>query len=91
MRKNQRKNNKLKRLNFTLGILLIFANVIFTTSLSAVNHKINVVNEKIEQQTNKNQSLTMKINELASPENVQLVAQNLGLEYNNNNIVTVTD
>lgn len=91
MRKIPKRKNKLKRLNIMLGMFLIFANVIFACSIFAVSHKIDQTQLAIEKQTNKNQSLTMKINELASPENVQLVAQNLGLEYNNNNIVTVTD
>ena len=45
--------------------------------------------KKISKQENINQSLEMKINELASLDNVQGVATTYGLEYNNSNIRVV--
>ena len=38
---------------------------------------------------NTNESLAMKINEMASLENIQSVSKNLGLAYNNENIKTI--
>ena len=49
--------------------------------------------EKLKKSVNKqekiNESLTMKVNELISLENMQLVAASEGLEYNNNNIMVI--
>ena len=42
-------------------------------------------------QEKKNESLTMKINELASLDKIQEVADDQGLSYNNDNIKTVGD
>lgn len=38
-----------------------------------------------------NQSLNMKINELASLENIKNVAASLGLDYNNNNVKVISE
>lgn len=86
----KRKMKKIVKANVTLFI----TTVLLVVCIYAVNMKtateIEKLKENISKQTNKNQSITMKINELASPENVQLVAQNLGLEYNNNNIISIS-
>ena len=89
--RRKRNNNKLFKLNIFLIVLLLFSTVIMNAGIMAIAFETEKINTQIESQTNKNQSLTMKINELASPEHVQLVAQNMGLMYNNNNIVSVTD
>ena len=47
--------------------------------------------KKISKQEDLNESLEMKINELASLDNVEAVASTLGLEYNNSNIVVVNE
>lgn len=36
-----------------------------------------------------NESLAMKINEMASLDNIQSISRNLGLAYNNENIKTI--
>ncbi len=86
----KRKMKKIMKVNIGLFIMT----VLLVVCIGAVNMKTGIEIEKlkvnINKQSNKNQSITMKINELASPENVQLVAQNLGLEYNNNNIVSIS-
>ena len=46
---------------------------------------------KIDKQALLNQSLQMKINELASLENIESVATTYGLEYNNSNIRTINE
>ena len=46
---------------------------------------------KIEKQENLNASLEMKINELASLDNIQSVAYAYGLEYNNDNIRVIEE
>ena len=44
---------------------------------------------ELTKQEKVNESLTMKVNELISLENMQLVAASNGLEYNNNNIIVI--
>ena len=43
----------------------------------------------ITEQEKKNESLTMKVNELTSFDKVKDIAKEMGLEYNNDNIVII--
>ena len=76
-----------------LSVLLILANIFGTSFsmalLSKTNIEVESMKKKISKQENINQSLEMKINELASLDNVQGVATTYGLEYNNSNIRVV--
>ena len=53
--------------------------------------EVERLNKEVTKQEKTNQSLSMKINELASLENIQAVANNEGLAYNNNNIVIINN
>ena len=44
---------------------------------------------KIDSQEKTNESLTMKVNELTSFENVKKVVEEMGLAYNNDNIIVI--
>ncbi len=83
-----------KLLTFIIG-LLIFGNIFgasFSMALlSKTNIEVESMKKKISKQEDLNESLEMKINELASLDNVEAVATNLGLEYNNSNIVVVNE
>lgn len=70
-----------------LWIISFFAKV----SLSSINVEVERLNKEVTKQEKTNQSLSMKINELASLENIQAVANNEGLAYNNNNIVIINN
>ena len=50
---------------------------------------IEEVKYNIDDQKKKNESLTMKVNELTSFENVKGVVKEMGLAYNNDNIIVV--
>lgn len=71
----------------SLWIFSFFAKI----SLSSLNVEVERLNNKVKAQTKENQSLVMKINELASLENIQSVANSEGLAYNNGNIVVVDE
>lgn len=76
------------------ALVLIFLWVfsfIAKISLSSLNVEVERLNTKVKEQTKTNQSLVMKINELASLENIQAVANSEGLAYNNGNIIVVED
>ena len=51
--------------------------------------ELQKMNSEVEKQEDTNQSLAMKINEMASLENIQTISKNLGLSYNNENIKTI--
>lgn len=93
----KRKISMLKgeKILYALIGLLIIGNIFGTSFSSALLSKTNIevesIKKKIAKQENLNQSLEMKINELASLENVEAVATTHGLVYNNNNIRIVSE
>lgn len=78
-----------------LSVLLILGNIFGTSFsmalLSKTNIEVESMRRKIDKQAMLNQSLEMKINELASLDNVETVATTYGLEYNNSNIRTINE
>ena len=51
------------------------------------DYKTNTTNNTAQEKTN--ESLTMKVNELTSFENVKKVVEEMGLAYNNDNIIVI--
>ena len=99
MKKNKKdKTTKLisyeKKITF-LGALVIFAlwgvSFFAKNTLSSLNIEVERLSRRVKEQKETNQSLNMKINELASLENINLVANKTGLAYNNGNIRIVTE
>ena len=96
MKKNTNKRKKVGRFEkliyaFTFVLLLAspFGVVFFQATLSKVNIDVERTKKEIRIQEKKNESLEMKINELASLDKIIEVAQEQGLSYNNDNIKTV--
>ena len=91
--KTKKKTSKFVKLIYTLAIILVVSFPIVSIASKAFVSKLNFDVEKLKakqaKQEKTNQSLTMKINELASLENIQEVAKEYGLEYNNDNIKVV--
>ena len=97
------KKTKGKRLKLLRGekiIYFMFALVLVSTPLISVftkamlsqtSIKLEQVKNKIETQAGINESLNMKINELASLDKLQQVANEQGLSYNNDNIKVITE
>lgn len=89
----KKKTSKFVKLIYTLAIIMLISFPIVSITSKAFVSKLNFDVEKLKNQKEKqektNQSLTMKINELASLENIQAVAKEYGLEYNNDNIKIV--
>ena len=88
MKKNKKKSvmkmQSIQRKYITVGS-------VFLLCLWAINVEVERLNKEVTKQEKTNQSLSMKINELASLENIQAVANNEGLAYNNNNIVIINN
>lgn len=96
MKKRARKIVKLTRgekMLYTIGlfcfVLTIVIRVFSSASISNLKMDIEKINYKIENQERKNQSLTMQVNELTSYENLSSVLNDMGLAYNNENIIVV--
>lgn len=73
---------------FLLITIPVF-NVFTSSMLSETNNEVEKITKNIERQELTNQGLSMQIDELASLENIQTIAENHGLSYNNSNIKTV--
>lgn len=88
----RKKTNLEKMMTFLATITLSFVFVslfFFKAQLSSVNIEVERLKKSVSKQEKVNESLTMKVNELVSLENMQLVAASEGLEYNNNNIIVI--
>ena len=73
---------------FLLITIPVF-NVFTSSMLSETNNEVEKITKNIERQELTNQGLSMQIDELASLENIQTIAENHGLSYNKSNIKTV--
>jgi len=93
--KKRLKMSKFERLIYIFTVVMIiavpFAVVFSQATLSEINFEVEKMNKKISVQEKKNESLTMKINELASLDKIQEIAKEQGLTYNNHNIKTITE
>lgn len=93
--KKVKKRRKLKGEKFVLIAIFIlivstpFINVFTQAKLSESNIEVEKLKQKIEYQSSINESLNMKINELASLDKIKEVASNEGLTYNNDNIKVI--
>lgn len=75
--------------SLVLFVAIPFTKVFLQATLSKVNVEVEQIRKEIRTQEKKNESLTMKINELASLDKIIEVAQEQGLSYNNDNIKSV--
>ena len=65
--------------------------VLSKAALSNMNLEVEVLKRQINTQKNSNESLTMKVNELKSLANVDIIAENEGLSYNSDNIIVIAN
>lgn len=93
--KKRLRMSKFERLIYAFTIVMVivlpFALVFSQATLSEINFEVEKMNKKISIQEKKNESLTMKINELASLDKIQEVAREQGLTYNNRNIKKIAE
>lgn len=92
-KKKKIKISKFEKFLYTLAILLIISSpvvIVFTKStLAEINYEVEKMKKEIKSQEKENESLEMKINELASLENIQKVIKDEGLVYNNDKIKNI--
>lgn len=94
MKKKKKKGlTKIERFLYKSCLIIIvflISGIVFTSvAVSQLNIELQEMSSKVEVKEDTNQSLAMKINEMASLENIQVISKNLGLSYNNDNIKTI--
>ena len=92
-KKKKLKISKFEKILYVFAILFLLlapVSIVFTKStLSEINFKVEKMKKEIKSQEKKNESLEMKINELASLDNIKDVIVKEGLTYNNDNIKNI--
>ena len=95
------KKSRKKRAKFTryevilfiitgvIGLSFPFMSIFAKSTLSEISYKLESQKTEIAEQTKNNQSLEMKINELASLDNLNQVAKKMGLSYTSSSIKTI--
>lgn len=97
MAKNNKKIKLLKgeKMMYVLLVFLLISiplfNVYTSSLLSETNNSLEKLKKNIERQELVNQGLSMQIDELASLENIQNIASDYGLSYNNSNIKSISE
>ena len=89
------KMSKFERLIYTFALVLPISGpltIVFSkATLSKINFEVEKTKKEISEQTKTNESLSMKINELASLDKIEEVAKEQGLSYNNDNIKNIDE
>ena len=87
--------NKIEKLLYTFGGLCVIMTIVLKVFCGASEGHLNISVEKaryeVDEQLKKNESLTMKVNELTSFDNVKEIVKDMGLAYNNENIIVVDE
>lgn len=93
--KKRLKMSKFEKLLYTFAILLAVSSpitIVFSkATLAKVNYDVEQQKQTIKEQEKKNESLSMKINELASLDKVEEIAKDQGLSYNYNSIKNIQE
>ncbi len=93
--KKRVKMSRFERLIYTFAIVLLVSaplTIVFSkATLSKINFEVEKAKKEIEEQSKTNESLSMKINELASLDKIEEVAKEQGLSYNNDNIKNIDE
>lgn len=86
------KGEKMIWLAILIMLLVVPITSVYTKAmLSESNIEVERLRNNIEKQQSVNESLNMKISELASLDKIQEVANAIGLHYNNDNIKVVAN
>lgn len=94
-RKKQRKMKLIGEEKFLIFVIVLCLislyamRTFFGAQISNTKMNIEKIEYRIENQQKKNESLTMQVNELTSYENISDVIEDMGLAYNDKNIVVI--
>ena len=94
-RKRTKKITKGERLLYVGGfsdfIMAIMLQIFCGASIGNLKMNVEKLNYEIANQSKTNESLTMKVNELTAFDKVKDVVKDMGLAYNNDNIVVIDE
>jgi len=97
------KRAKKRKLRITKGEQLLYMSAVFCFAMTmvlkifcgaGVSHlsmNVEKIRYEIASQEKKNESLIMKVNELTSFDKIKDIVSDMGLAYNNDNIVVIGD
>lgn len=97
MKKKKKNNKKLQKEKvlyrfFVVTTIFLVLGIIYTrATLGKINLEIQELSSEIKEESDDNQSLAMKINEMVSLDKIREVSDELGLKYNNKNIKSVLE
>ena len=87
------KLTKLEKLLYSSAILcmggIVLLKVFFGANIGNLKLSIEKANLDLNNQSKKNESLVMQVNELTSFDNIKDVVKDMGLAYNKDNIIIV--
>lgn len=72
-------------------VITLIVQIFCGANMGSLNLKVEKLKYDINSQNKKNESLTMKVNELTSFDKVKDIVKDMGLAYNNDNIVVIND
>ncbi len=90
-RRKQRREKTLYKLFVVVSIFLVLGIIYSRAALGKINLEIQELSDIIKEESDDNQSLAMKINEMVSLDKIREVSNEQGLTYNNNNIKSVLE
>ena len=95
MKKKKKGLTKGEKLLYFSGVMCFTLAIVIKIFFCAIIGNYKMSNEKIKYniQTEEKtvESLTMQVNELTAFDNISKIVKELGLAYNNDNIVVITD
>ena len=89
----KREISNFEKLLYSCAVLALCSTFLLKIFCSASIGNLNIMVERLKSdvsiQTKKNESLTMQVNELTSYENMDSILKDMGLAYNNENIIII--
>lgn len=76
---------------FLCAIGIAVTQIFIGAGITNLSMSVEQAKYDIEKQQKKNESLTMKVNELTSYDKVKDIVSDMGLAYNNDNIIIIND
>lgn len=94
-KKNKKGISKMEKFiykSFVMTTIVLVIGIIYSrAALGKINLEVQELSDIIRDESEDNQSLAMKINEMVSLDKIQEVSNKQGLTYNNDNIKSVTE
>lgn len=97
MRRKRRKKRitRGEKILYFLGSLSLVCSLIIQifcgANIGSLNQTVEKLKYNISSQEKKNESLNMKVSELTSYDEIKDIVKEMGLEYNNDNIVVINN